>query len=157
MANKFIATVNVKGAKELIRKFADTGYLVEQPLSDMMESLTDLARDVAVRTSHSTQIARSVVVEVAPLQGIVRFPIRQAATLNKGRKPGAKMPSTRQIAAWANAHGIDPELHWVLAQTIAKRGIKGRFFVRKARAAVRQSMPAHLDRMARSVERRFSA
>lgn len=123
----------------------------------MMESLVDIAKDVSVRTSGSSQISRSVVAEVSPLMGKVRFPIKQAATLNKGRRPGAKTPSTRQIAEWANAHGIDPKAHWIVAHTIRERGLKGRFFVRKARAAVRQAFPSHLDRMANSVERRFSA
>lgn len=152
MAKKSLITVNVKGAKELIRKFADTGYLVEKPLEAMMGDLVEIAKDEAVRAANSRGITRSVVTEVTPLLGKVRFPVAYAFTLNKGRKPGAKMPSTRQIAGLA-----PPELLWIVAKTISRRGIKGRFFVRKARKAVRLATPRALERFADDVERRFAA
>lgn len=141
--------------------------LVATPMKGMLESLAEIAQREAVSASRSRGVAGSIFTEIEPTLARVRIPLAYGATLNKGRKPGIvggreatgahirpKMPSTNQLREWAASHGWQGSL-FVLARSIQRRGIKGRFFMRKARAAVRRAMPDHVERMSHEIERRF--
>ena len=130
--------------------------LVTTPMKGMLESLAEIAQKEAVSTSRSQGVARAIFTEIEPTLARVRIPLAYGATLNRGRKPGAKMPSTNELREWAAAHGWQGRL-FVLARSIQRRGIKGRFFMRKARAAVRRAMPEHVERMSAEIEKRFEA
>lgn len=143
------------GVGYLVEQFTDPG-LVSQPLLEVMESLAEIASAEAVATSGSRGVAREIMSEVEPFLARVKIPLAYGPTLNKGRTPGAKMPSTKELEAWAAQNGFSGNL-FALARAIQKRGTKGRFFMRKARAAVRRAMPGAVDRMSALIEQRFKS
>jgi len=66
------------------------------------------------------------------------------------------MPPASALAGWAARHGqsTEPRALFVLARAIARRGKKGRFFMRRTRLLVRRKMKAEtIDKMAQHVER----
>jgi hypothetical protein len=154
MASPLVFAVNLKGVKELVAKVNDPN-LVTSPMGEMMQSLADLAQKTAIEKANSSGIARTLMTDVSPTLARIHTPLKYAPTLNKGRRVGAKMPSSRDLQAWMSAKGIPSELGFVVARGIQRRGIKGRFFMRRARAAVRQAMPAAVARMGDQIERRF--
>ncbi len=154
MASPLTFSVNLKGVKEIVRKVDDPN-LISVPMEQMMQDLGELGQREAISRSRSSGIARTMLLDVKPTLARIHTPLKYAATLNKGRRKGAKMPSSNQIRDWMAAKGIPAELGFVVARGIQRRGIKGRFFMRRARAAIRQAMPAAVARLGDQVERRF--
>ena len=78
--------------------------------------------------------------------------------IEKGRRPGAMMPPVNNPAfrSWTERQGIPGEQVFAVARAIGKRGIKGRFFMKKAREAVEREMPRYIARVEREVERGFA-
>lgn len=142
--------VQVKGLKALS---ADLHTVAEmKPLRELLETAGQIAQETA---SHNTRrdtgaLAGSFVVDLAPWSARMHTPKPYAIPAEKGRKPDSAMPPARALEAWARRHGIANT--FLLARSIAKRGIKGRFFRRKARTAVNREMPRLLDRMANALE-----
>lgn len=54
-----------------------------------------------------------------------------ARTMNYGRKPNSRMPPPDALAGWAKRHGMEGQ-EYVIARSIAKKGIRGRHFVEGA-------------------------
>jgi hypothetical protein len=52
--------------------------------------------------------------------------------MESGRRAGAAMPPPDALAGWADAVLGDASLAFVVARSIGRKGIKGRFFLRKA-------------------------
>ncbi len=49
--------------------------------------------------------------------------------VDKGRRPGAKMPPKEPIVKWLRVRGIPVRLEFVIRRSIAKKGIKGIFII----------------------------
>lgn len=60
------------------------------------------------------------------LRGIVASPQKYAVVVEKGRRPGAKMPPVAAIELWARRVLGVTGLGFVIARSIAKKGIKPR-------------------------------
>lgn len=130
--------------------------LVAAPMGELLETLAEIGEAEAVSASGSRGVAQAILTEIEPTMARVRIPLQYAATLNRGRAKGAKMPSPNdpELQAWAASHGWQGNL-FVLARAIQRRGRKGRFFMRKARSAIRRAMPDAVERMSAQIERRF--
>ena len=65
------------------------------------------------------------------------------------------MPPPSALAGWAKRHGFGTSAGalFVLARSIARRGFKGRFFMRKGRRAVERRLPHVLKRAASDIEK----
>lgn len=148
---KATLSVNTKGLKAIV---ADLHTIEEfKTLRPLLQDAGNIAKDTASANSkHDTgKLAGSFVVDIEPFSARMHTPLKYAIPGEKGRKPDSKMPPTVELEQWARRHGI--ENTFLLARSIAKRGIKGRFFRRKASAAVRKEMPRLLDRMAHDIEK----
>jgi hypothetical protein len=147
---KAAVTVRIKGIKELLADVETLDQL--KPLHRVLVDASRTAQETAQANSptFSGGLRRSFVTEIEPLSARVSTPLGYARIMEFGRRPGGKQPPPNALRAWATAHGIANT--FVLARSIGKRGLKGRFFRRKARAAVRRQMPGLLDRMAREME-----
>ena len=83
-----------------------------------------------------------------------------AKFIEYGRRAGAPLPPLEgkggrwsdHFRQWADAHGIPRNRLYVIARAIARRGIKGRFFMRAGREAVRAALPGYLANCARALE-----
>lgn len=83
-----------------------------------------------------------------------------ARFIEYGRRPGLKLPPVEggsvywsdHFRLWAAALGIPKSRLFVLARAIARRGLKGRFFMRAGREAVAAALPGFLNNCARAFE-----
>ena len=102
--------------------------------------VADAARFTANEARHGIQdgaIARTIIADVRGFEAIVRGS-GEALAVEFGRKPGTPPPPVGALRAWAASHGM-ADLVYPLARAISQRGIKGRFFVRKAVQKLRSS------------------
>lgn len=148
---KLEVSVQMKGVKALLADLHTVQQL--KPLHTLLEDASKIAKDTATANApwFSGALAGGFVADIQPFSAKVhtinqKYPV----VIEGGRKPGSKMPPPSALEQWARAHGI--ENTFILARAIAKRGIKGRFFRRKARSAVRREMPRLLDRMGKQIE-----
>jgi glycyl-tRNA synthetase beta subunit len=110
------------------------------------------AREGAPRDTSA--LARSIVSESSESSARVFTPLNYAMTVEEGRRPGAKMPPPEALRGWARRHGFQGSL-FVLARAIARRGIKGRFFMKAATQKVNQKMPDWMRELFSDVRQDF--
>lgn len=157
-------TIEVVGLERLLGKMRDEGSLLGEPVATAMEAsaikVQQLARQNApswrnlLRNSITYDLKGSPIPLVA-LIGPMRGPATQYATVMEfGRRAGAKQPPIAAIAPWARAHGLNP---YLVARSIARKGIKGRFYMKRAAEAAEPFIRQYLDRAAKEIERRFAA
>ena len=99
-------------------------------------SLEFVKGQVAVRTPVNAGTLRDslnhqIVSPFPNLVGAVGSPLQYAETIEKGRRPGSKMPPVDAIALWAvRKLGLSPEeaegAAWAIAKHIAKHGFSPR-------------------------------
>lgn len=90
-------------------------------------------------------LARSIVTNITPLSAEVHTSLASALPMEEGRRAGARMPPPSALAGWANRHGYHGSL-FVLARSIGRRGIKGRFYMKKGADATRRALPGIVQR-----------
>lgn len=94
----------------------------------MNESLGYLQGEVQKRTPIDTGLGRGSVFtdlrgQPAGLRGIVASPLVHMLVLERGRKPGGRMPPVEAIRAWLVRKGGDASMAFVVARAIARRGL----------------------------------
>ena len=99
-------------------------------------------------------LARSIVSEASESSARVFSPLNYALPMEEGRRPGAPMPPPEALRGWARRHGFVGSL-FVLARSIARRGIKGRFFLRAAKIKTEARMPEFLRELFQDVKGDF--
>lgn len=144
------AQIRVEGVERVQRHMLDT-RLWTGPMQSMLRTAAREAQRVAAQ-GQPQSIARSLQSEVHGLQANVTSTM--PAAVEVGRRAGAPLPPTSAIAAWAMRHGISAS-PFVLARAIARRGTRGRFFMRAARQHLERRMPTLLSEAARDIERRW--
>ena len=151
-----IITIEIKGAERLAA--VARPELVLGPTSRVIRDLALLAEKTAKKASpvDTGALRRSISAQIKPLEarvgntrGLVYYEVQEV-----GRRPG-KMPPPSALAGWARRHGFGTSAGalFVLARSIARRGFKGRFFMRKGRQAVERRMPSVLKRAASDIEK----
>lgn len=66
------------------------------------------------------------------------------------------MPPLAAIAAWAAERGIHAQ-PFVLARAIARRGVRGRFYMRATVDHLERRMPVYLGELSRAIARRWNS
>ncbi len=154
--------VEVEGLQELLEKLRDKPKLFGNPFQRTMKAIVlDVekeAKDRVPRWRHNLLRAISHQVEPSPVPlwakagviGAKGSPLyKQAATMEFGRRAGAKPPPTRAIEPWARAKGLNP---YLVARSIGRKGIKPRRYLRGAWDAVKPRIPDYLKRAAALIE-----
>lgn len=95
-------------------------------------------------------LRRSIVSDLRPTSAKVYTPLHYAASVEYGRRPGS-MPPPQALIGWMRRHRMDGS-PWALARSIARRGIKGRFFMRAGLKAATDALPNLTALAARKVE-----
>ncbi len=159
MARKSRLTVQVDGLdrlqKNLGRKIV--AIAMARGIADASEIAQEKAEGFAPRDTGA--IANSLSTEVSTLQAIIFSSLPQARFAEYGRKPGGKLPPPDALAGWASRHGFTASRGtslFVLARSIAQRGKKGRFFMRRAGRATKRALPRIMERVASDIEREFT-
>lgn len=106
------------------------------------------ARDAAPYDTGA--LKRSILTEVKPMSASVYSTLGYAAVMDLGRRRGAPPPPTSALLGWMRRHGFRGS-PFVLARSISRRGIKGRFFFQKARNAVIQALPGFVAQAGREI------
>jgi len=145
-------TIELKGVKELLTKMALMREM--RPLRDLLTKAGLLGQRTAREGApHDTRtLARSIALDVQPFAARVYTPLNYAPVMEYGRRAGAKMPPPHVLSGWARRHGIPQSALFVIARAIGRRGIKGRFFMAKAKQTVEAALPSMLNEMARKLE-----
>lgn len=143
-----IAEVQLTGINEIEAK-VHSPKVLGPPLAHVLQDMSKLGQNVAKGGApHHIRISRSV----QPISASVRAIGADAATWEIGRRPGAKQPPREVIASWAAGKGLGRDLAFVIARAISRRGLKGRFYMRKASAAIEAALPSRMQQMAVEVE-----
>jgi hypothetical protein len=97
-------------------------------------------------------IAQSIHAQAHGLEMNVRSTHPGALVVEFGRH-STQMPPVGVLRAWAARHGIDESAVFPIARAIARRGIKGRFFMQRVRERLRDiEIPNLLKRAADEIE-----
>lgn len=150
-------TITVTGIEPILAKL-NGNVLLAQPITQAMTAsaleVERLARSNAPKWRNllASSITYDLIGHPIPLEARIG-PARGATTpyaavMEYGRRPG-KQPPIAAISAWANAHGIPP---FVLARSIGRKGIKGRFYMRRAAEAAGPFVQRQFDNAARKIE-----
>lgn len=101
---------------------------------DFGEALVEeLKFQIATKDKFATgNLADSMFHEVRQADGkavIMVFAADYFRYVDKGRRPGAKMPPKEPIVKWLRVKGKSEKLEFVIRRSIAKKGIKGIFIL----------------------------
>lgn len=149
--------VNPASLAAVERKLTPDIYLpsVHDVLRDASKIATTEAQRGAARDIGA--IANSIMADVrSPMEIRVHSSHPGVLSAEFGRKAGTPPPPMAELRGWAERHGMGG-LEFVLARSISRRGIKGRFFLRAARDKLqRTEMPVLLNKAAREIERKWA-
>ncbi len=139
--------VDIKGVQELLNKMATLQKF--QPLNKLLTDAALIAqREARSATPQDTRtLARSIALDVQPFSARVFTPLAYAPVMEYGRRPGGPMPPPDALGGWLRRHGIPLSAAFVVARAIARRGIKGRFFMQKGKDAVQSALPRLISDM----------
>lgn len=143
----------ILGVEELERKL--TSKLWKQPLRELFKSATDVAEIKAKREAPKAtgSMSRDIHAKISTTKAIVHMPrnLDYYHVMERGRRPGGRLPPLDAISRWAAVKGISQSAVFPIARSIARRGIKGRFFMRQGFVATQKAMPGLLRKMGREV------
>lgn len=129
--------------------------LTGPPLAKFLTSASDHAKRSAASGLGGTA-ARSIMSEVKPGSARV-FSLMSPArstSIELGRPAGGPLLHPDSLRRWIARVGYSAS-PFVLAKQIKRRGVKGRFHMKKAIQSTRNVIPSLLANMGRDVERRF--
>lgn len=103
----------------------------------------------------TSALARSIHSQVQPTQARIGTNLVYASVMEFGRRPGGRMPPVAALVGWARRHGMAGR-EFVLARAIARRGIKGRFFLQKAtHSLIAHGFPVIIGQAIRAAQNRW--
>lgn len=145
-------TITVTGVPRIVAKLSPALY--RPALTGMISDLAVIAQNAARDAAPKDTMAgvRSIMADVQATQAVIGRGMRNyMVVMDQGRRAGAAMPPPQALAGWARRHGYTGSL-FVLARSIGRRGIKGRFFMKKGFDATVRALPAAAERFKRDVE-----
>lgn len=146
--------LEVIGGEQLRRHMTDP-RLVTLPVTEMLQTAAKEGEKVAIsRVQGLPSVVRTIHSDSRSLNARVYSTHTAARHIEVGRKPGSRLPPVSVMARWAAERGIvaDP---FVLARAVARRGIKGRYFMRGARSRMKTRWRQYLKGAAADIQRRW--
>lgn len=139
---------------EKYRKLLADPNTVALPLRSFLQDMGELGQRTAIAEAPKDigTLKGGIGLEVRPLFASVSTDLPYAPVVEFGRRAGAPPPPTTAIAGWAQRRGIPRSALFVIARAIGRRGIKGRFFMTKAKVAVEAAIPGRIDKMGKEIE-----
>lgn len=141
------ATISKAQIKRMQRKL-DEDKLYRRPVEDLMREAAEFAlREAQSNARDLGGIPAALHAEVHGFRATVVGRYHGIRIMEVGRKPidgGGKFPPPSAFARWG-----DERVQWAMARAVARRGIEGRFFVRKARGKLQRSEFGRLIRLAK--------
>ena len=130
--------------------------------TELMELVTKLAikeKDLLFRRLLLNSIARTVDFEGSPadfvITGAVWSDEPYAEVMDLGRRPGRRMPPIKALIPWVQyrlrvADEMVRSVAFLVARSIARKGIKGRHYFKRAEEVAKRNWPKILDRRVRA-------
>jgi hypothetical protein len=144
--------IDVQGTEELNRKL--TSKIWKKPLRKLFTRATVIAENKARNEApkDTGSMVRNLTANISTTKASVSLPrnLDYYHVMEKGRRPGGRMPPLDAIAGWLRRKGSTANA-FVVARSIARRGIKGRFFMRQGYVATQKAMPKLLRKMGEEV------
>jgi hypothetical protein len=113
--------------------------LWKAPLRNLLTKAAEVAEIKAKNEAPkaTTSMARGIIPKISTTKAVVSNPrnLDYYHVMEKGRRPGGGMPPLAAIRRWAAVKGISQNAVYPIARAIARRGIKGRFFMRQGYVA----------------------
>ena len=126
----------------------DEAELYRRPVEELMREAADFAlREARSNAKDLGGIPAALHAEVRGFRASVVGRAPGIRIMEVGRKPlvaGGKFPPPSSFARYG-----DERVQFLIASAVVKRGIKGRFFVRKARGKLQRSEFGRLIRLAK--------
>lgn len=145
-------TITITGAARVAARL--TPDLYRTALAGMISDLAVIAQTTARAGAPVDTGAgvRSIMADVQATQAVVGrgMPVYMRV-MDQGRRAGAKMPPPEALRGWMRRHGMSGS-PYPLARSIARRGIKGRFFMQRGYQAAVRALPAEQARFIRAVQ-----
>ena len=138
-----------------LKKKTSPGHLTATPLAGVLEAAAGNAQRVAAQGVGGTA-AKSIMSETRPTSARV-FSLMsdaRATSIELGRSPGDQPVHPDVLEKWARRVGFTGSLY-ALARRIARRGVKGRFFMQAAARSTDALLPQLPKGMAVQIERGF--
>lgn len=125
------------------------GSLLRDPVAELLRRAAEEGATAAREAGKGGSISSSIGFESGAESARVFSSLPQplANVMEAGRRPGAQMPPP-------DVFGGGPE-GFLIARAVGRRGIKGRFFMRKAKAHLRRIMPTLIEQASDDIEGRF--
>lgn len=159
--SQFGIRIEISGTERIIRNLRRS-VLLAAPIK---RALIGASLDVESRARHNAPKWRRILTNsithelgggVIPMEsrvGVLRGPAtKYAAVMEFGRQKGGRQPPTDAIAEWARSKGIDAPA-FVLARSIARKGIKARRYLRKGLAESKAKISLRFRGAAAEIER----
>ena len=141
------ATISKAQLKRMQRKL-DENTLYRRPVEDLLREASEFAlREARSNAQDLGGIPAALHAEAHGFMAKVTGRAPGMRIMEVGRKPlsvGGKFPPPSAFARFGDA-----SVQWAMARAVAVRGIKGRFFVRKARGKLQRSEFGRLIRLAK--------
>ena len=132
--------------------------IVREPLAALLRKAAATGRRVAREGAprDTGALVRSITAEAGPRMARVSSTLPYARAIEEGVRPGSAAPPPEALRSWLRRRGSTAS-PFVVARSIARRGRKGRFFMRAAARQIGREMPGWLDEMGRAIGRIWSA
>lgn len=147
-----VVSFEIKGAEEISSTLKAS--LWKKPLRKLFVRATVIAENKARNEApkDTGSMARNIQSNISSTKASVSLPRNLAYyhVMEEGRRPGGRMPPVDAIAGWLRRRGSSANA-FVVARSIARRGIKGRFFMRQGFVATQKAMPKLLRKMGEDV------
>jgi len=141
------ATMSKAAIKRMERKLLEE-KLYKRPVEELMTDAADIAlREAQSNAKDLGGIPAALHAEVRGFSAKVGGKAPGIRIMEFGRKPlaaGGKFPPPAAFARYG-----DERERFVIASAVAHRGVKGRFFIRKARAKLQRSEFGRLIKLAK--------
>jgi len=149
--------IDMTGLDSLKRKLRPELY--REPMAEMFQTIAAVGeRTAKQRAPRDTgALKRSIHSDAQPMSARIFSNKAYAVPVEFGRRKGARMPPPNALRGWARRKLGNPNLAFVVARAIARRGIKGRFFMKAAHQAIMIKMPFQMKLLEKKVAERFGS
>ena len=147
--------VTVVGVDRLRRKLAPK--LADEAMAGLIRTASREAESYAKQRVRSVQsVADSIHLEPHSLSADLKSMHPASVHVEVGRRPGAPAPPSSALIGWMSRHGITVS-PWVISRAIARRGIRGRYFMRGAKSRFRTRLRSYLKQAEADIQKAWNA
>jgi len=147
--------IEIDGDKKLNRMLHPRLY--EQATARLMERVASIGeRTAKQRAPRDTgALKRSIHSDARPMSARIFTNLNYAVPVEYGRGRNKRMPPPNALHGWLRRHGKPVSAAFVVARAIGRRGIKGRFFMKAAEAAIRVKLPFLLKQASADIAKQW--